>query len=351
MSLRASVVRRSQGLKKADAFHPLRRRPSLTPWQSLALRIALVLGLMSLALAVHWYDRDGLRDNIDGEISFVDAIYFTTITITTVGYGDIVPVSDQAKLFESFVVTPIRVFVWLIFLGTAYDFVFRNSIDRIRTAMIRNALKHHTIVCGYGAGGTFAARELVAGGIKPEAIVVIDPDPERVAAATAEGFNAIQGDATHNSVLKAARIGTAAAVLVSTSQDDAAALVVLSARQLNPSVQISATARLEENEDLLIQAGADVVLNPIRMGGHMLARAAADPNAVDTLADLASADTGLLLAERAATPAEVGQRLDQIGPGIAIRLIRDGASLGFWDKPVVAAGDTIVEVIRAPHQR
>ena len=345
------LARSNQGLKRADAFHPLRRRPSLGPWQSFGLRVALVLGLMSLALAVHWFDRDGLRDNIDGEISFVDAIYFTTITITTVGYGDIVPVSDQAKLFESFVVTPIRVFVWLIFLGTAYDFVFRNSIDRIRTAMIRNALKHHTIVCGYGAGGTFAARELVAGGIKPEAIVVIDPDPDRVAAATTEGFNAIQGDATHNSVLKAARIGTAAAVLVSTSQDDAAALVVLSARQLNPQVQISATARLEENEDLLIQAGADVVLNPIRMGGHMLARAAADRHAVDALADLASADTGLLLAERPARADEVGRRLDQISTGIAIRLIRDETALAFWDQPVVAAGDTIVEVIRAPHQR
>lgn len=86
-----------QGLRAADAFHPLRRRPALTPWQSLGVRILLVLGLMGVALAVHWFDRDGLRDNIDGSISFVDVIYFTTITITTVGYGDIVPVSDQAS--------------------------------------------------------------------------------------------------------------------------------------------------------------------------------------------------------------------------------------------------------------
>jgi voltage-gated potassium channel len=163
----------------------------------------------------------------------------------------------------------------------------------------------------------------------------------------AEGYNAILGDATHNAVLKAARIGTAGAVLVSTSQDDVAALVVLSARQLNPEVQISATARLEENEDLLAQAGATVVLNPIRMGGHMLARAAADRHAVDTLADLASADTGLLLTERPARPDEVGQPLDQIATGLAVRLVRGKTSLGFWDKPVIAAGDTIVEVVRA----
>ncbi len=309
--------------------------------------MALVLALMGMALAVHWFDRDGLRDNIDGHISFIDAIYFTTITITTVGYGDIVPVSDQAKLFESFVVTPIRVFVWLIFLGTAYDFVFRNSIDRIRSAMIRNSLKDHTIICGYGAGGTFVARELVAGGAAADSIVIVDPDPLRVAAATAEGFSAIEGDATHNSVLKAARIGTACAVLVSTSRDDATALVVLSARQLNPHVQISATARLEENEDLLAQAGANVVLNPIRMGGHMLARAAADRHAVDTLADLASADHGLLLRERRARPAEIGQRLDQITGGIALKLVRGEETLGFWENPVIAEGDGIVEVIQA----
>ncbi|MEJ6011304.1 potassium channel family protein [Novosphingobium aquae] len=348
MSLRAAAAQRRLSLEKADRFHPLRRRASLRPWQSLLVRVALVLALMGVALAVHWFDRDGLRDNIDGQISFIDAIYFTTITITTVGYGDIVPISDQAKLFESFVVTPIRVFVWLIFLGTAYDFVFRNSIDRIRSAMIRNSLKNHTIICGYGAGGTFAARELVAGGAKADSIVIVDPDPLRIAAATAEGFSAIEGDATHNSVLKAARIGTACAVLVSTSRDDATALVVLSARQLNPHVQISATARLEENEDLLAQAGANVVLNPIRMGGHMLARAAADRHAVDTLADLASADHGLLLRERPARPAEIGQRLDQITGSVALKLVRGEETLGFWENPVIMAGDGIVEVIQAP---
>ena len=333
--------------QSGEAFHPLQRRSMLSPWQSLGVRVLLVFLLMSLALAVHWFDRDGLRDNIDGHISFIDAIYFTTITVTTVGYGDIVPVSDQAKLFESFVVTPIRVFVWLIFLGTAYDFVFKRTIDRMRTAMIRDSLKNHTIICGYGAGGSFAARELMASGAKAEDIVVIDPDPERAAEAIALGLNAVVGDATHNSVLKAARVGTAGAVLVSTSRDDAAALVVLSTRQLNPTVQISATARLEENEDLLMQAGATVVLNPIRMGGHMLARAAADRHAVDTLADLASADAGVLLTERPARKDEIGRPLGDVGPGLPLRLIRDGAALGFWEKPLVAEGDVIVEVVRA----
>lgn len=190
-------------------------------------------------------------------------------------------------------------------------------------------------------------RELLCGGLKPDQIVVIDSDPARIAEAVALGINAVEGDATRNAVLKAARIGTASAVLVSTSRDDASALVVLSARQLNPQVKISATARQEENEDLLAQAGADVVLKPIRMGGHMLARAAFDPHAVDVLADLASADAGLLLTERPARRSEIGKQLGTVGAGLAVRLIRGGEGLGYWESPMVAAGDVIVEVVRA----
>jgi len=100
----------------------LRRRSTAPAWVPVAWRLLLALALIGVALAVHWFDRAGLRDNVDGAISFVDVLYFTMITVTTVGYGDIVPVTPQARLFDTFVVTPIRLFVWLIFLGTAYDF-------------------------------------------------------------------------------------------------------------------------------------------------------------------------------------------------------------------------------------
>src|SRR3954469_23552784 len=110
----------------------LRRRSSPPAWASLLLRVLLAFGLVAIALAVHWLDRDGLHDNVDGEVGFVDILYFTMITITTVGYGDIVPVTEQARLFDTFVVTPIRLFVWLIFLGTAYDFLLRRVWERWR---------------------------------------------------------------------------------------------------------------------------------------------------------------------------------------------------------------------------
>ena len=280
-----------------DVRPVIRRKAALNVWQSLAVRGLLVLALASVALLAHWIDRDGLKDNTDNKISFIDVVYFTTITITTVGYGDIVPVTDRARMFDTFVVTPIRIFVWVIFLGTAYTFVLRSTWERIRTAMIGNRLKGHTIICGFGAGGEYAARELLCSGWKAENVIVIDTNPERVAYATELGFNAIEGDATHNAVLSAARIETASAVLVAANRDDVSALIVLSARQLNHSVTISTGARAQENEDLLQQAGASVVLNPVRFGGHLLARAATARHAVDTVADLVSYDRRMVLQE------------------------------------------------------
>src|SRR3546814_4010900 len=94
--------------------------------------------------------RDSLYDGVDGEISFIDILYFTTVTITTVGYGDIVPVTPTTRLFEAIIVTPIRIFVWLIFLGTDYHFVIRNTFDRWRMARIQKTLQNHIIVAGFG---------------------------------------------------------------------------------------------------------------------------------------------------------------------------------------------------------
>lgn len=331
----------------ADRFHPLQRRSALSVWQSLLLRAGLVAALVGVALAGHWLDRDGLRDNVDGAISFSDVVYFTAITVTTVGYGDIIPVSDHARMFDTFVVTPIRIFVWLLFLGTAYDFLLKRTFQRIRTAMIGNRLSGHTVICGYGAKGEFAARELVDGGATAESIVVIDPDQARIDCAVASGMLGIAGDATQNEVLKAARIETAGAVLISTNRDDTAALVVLSARQLNHAVPISVTARAQENEDLLTQAGASFVLNPVRIGGHLLARAGQQHYAVEYIADLSSAAGDVLLRQREARAEDIGKPLGKIASGNAVRLLRAGAPVlhGDGQDERVQPGDIILEIV------
>jgi len=330
-----------------DGDYFLERRSPVGVWQSLGLRALLVAGLLAIALLGHWLDREGLRDNADGRVSFLDIVYFTAVTVTTVGYGDIVPVTPSARMFDTFVVTPIRLFVWLIFLGSAYSFVIQHSWQRIRTRMIERALHDHYIICGFGAGGSAATEELLREGIAPAAILVIDDDADRIALAKASGVTVLKGDATHDETLEAAAVRRAKSVLVSMGRDDTAALVVLSARRLNPDVPISVSIRAAETEDLLRQAGARSVINPVSLGGHLLARSSQSAHAVDYLRDLASAEGRVVIVERPARAEDEGRSLRDIATGLGLRLVRDGETLGVFDRDqaTIRAGDTIVEIV------
>ena len=158
-----------------DPRHYHLRRQSRTPaWLALSWRALLAVGLISIAVAVHWFDRDGLRQNSGEPVTFADILYFTMITVTTVGYGDIVPVRQQARMFDTFVVTPIRLFVWVIFLGTAYDFLLKRVWEKWRVIGIQKRLGGHVILAGYGTSGSEAANGLVRRGADPTTIVVID---------------------------------------------------------------------------------------------------------------------------------------------------------------------------------
>jgi voltage-gated potassium channel Kch len=175
---------------------------------TLAVRALLIVLLFSAVIAVFWWDRAGLRDNVDDHVSLSDVIYFTMVTVTTVGYGDIVPVSERARLIDALFVTPVRIFVWMTFLGTAYQFLIQRVIEDLRMLRLQKQLQDHILVLGYGSGGTTAVAELVAQGIAPEDIVVIDHNEQRVRQAAAAGFSGRHtplifvgtrfGGATHN---------------------------------------------------------------------------------------------------------------------------------------------------------
>lgn len=203
----------------------LRRRSSLPMWVDLSWRVGLVFALIAVVLLLHWVGRDGLKDNLDNHISFVDVLYFTTVTVTTVGYGDIVPVTPEARLFESLFVTPIRLFVWLIFLGTAYSLFLRNILYRWRMARIQADLHNHIIVTGFGTSGQEAVHELLARGTDPREIVVIDGSEAALELAEAQGCNILCGDSTRDRTLKDVAIHRARSMIVSAGRDDTSILI------------------------------------------------------------------------------------------------------------------------------
>jgi voltage-gated potassium channel len=325
----------------------LRRQSRLPVWLQIAWRVALVLGLLALAIAVHWIERDGLKDTHDGELSFTDVIYFTMISITTTGYGDIVPVSDRARMFDALVVTPIRIFFVLIFIGTAYTFILRRTWDKWRMERLRKNLCGHVIVAGYGTSGSEAVDELVARGCDPAKIVVIDGDEEALQRAKSLGCAVAEADATRDKTLQAVNIGQARAMIVSAGRDDTSILITLTARHVAPSLHISIVIRNEDNELLARQAGATTVINPVSFAGLLLAGSTEGAHLSDYIADLASSNGRVKLAERVITEAECGMPLAALARGLGVRIYRDGVPYGFWEPEArsLMPGDCIVEIL------
>ena len=332
----------------ADQFRPLRRQVKLPVWGDLGLRMGAAFGLIGLVIAIHWWDRDGLVDNVDGSISFLDVVYFTMISITTTGFGDIAPVSDRARLIEAVIVTPVRIAVLFIFVGAAYDFVIKRSWEKFRMARIQEQLTGHVVVLGYGVSGSQSVGELIERGVDPRCIVVIDPSEDRLAEAEKLGVNVMAADATRDENLKAVRIAEAQSVLVSAGRDDTSILIVLTVRHLAPKVPSSVVVRADDNELLARQAGANNVINPVRFTGLLLAGSVKGAHIADYLADLASVGGRVQLVERVVSAEECGKSIAELtSGGKGLRVYRGGRPIGFWEEEcqTLQPGDVVVEIV------
>ena len=332
----------------ADLRHmTIRRKSALGVWAQLGLRLALLLALFSFIVVVHWLERESLSDSHDGHISFTDVIYFTMISATTTGYGDIVPISDRARMFDALIVTPIRIVFLLVLAGTAYTFAIKRTWNKWIMSMIQRNLEDHIIIAGYGVSNSKALEELISRGKDPRKIVVIDGREEALEQAAECGVAVLQGDASRNETLAAARIEHACALLVSAGRDDSNILIVLTARKMAPKITITTTIRSEENEDIARQAGADTVINPVSFSGLLLASSLQGPHRAEYLADLATSAGRVELRERIVEDHEVGKELSQICTGQAVRLIRDGKAHGPADPALgtIRPGDRVLEII------
>lgn len=339
---------RSEKFLARRKFKPLRRATKLPVWGDLGIRLGAALALITLVVMIHWWDRNGLVDNVDGEVSFLDVVYFTMISITTTGFGDIAPISDRARLVEALIVTPVRFAVLFIFVGTAYNFIIKRSWEKWRMARIQEQLTNHVVVLGYGVSGSESVEELIERGFDPECIVVVDPSEERLTQAEQLGVNVLAGDATRDETLKAVRIDRASNVLVSAGRDDTSILIVLTVRHLAPDVPISVVVRADDNELLARQAGANNVINPVRFTGLLLAGSAKGAHIADYLADLASVSGRVQLVERVVEEDECGKAITELSTGgRGLRIYRGGKPIGFWEEECqnLRKGDVVVEIV------
>ena len=206
-------------------------------------------------------------------------------------------------------------------------------------------MKDHTIVIGYGTKGRSAVQTLISNGVKRESIVVIDPRAQAIGDAGNDQMAAFHGDATNRTVLRRAEVMTAREVIVTTDRDDAAVLVTLAVRQLNPDAHIVVAVREEDNVPLLRQSGADAVVTSSEAVGRLLGLSAVSPNLGEVMEDLLTYGEGLEVAERPVLGREVGKPPSAV-PDRVVSVVRDGRVHRYYDSSVsvLAAGDKLIVV-------
>ncbi len=341
------TLRRLRLERGGPATAPILVRKSAAPPEAMLLaRAGLVLLLIAAVFTVFLLDRSGLQDNIDGNVSVIDVLYFTMITITTVGYGDIVPVSDQARLIDAFFVTPVRIFVWFIFLGTAYQFIIQRFIEELRMTRLQRQLQGHVVLCGFGHSGSIAAAELLLRGWEPGEIVVIDADAKEVQRAADRGFVGLHGDASSEELLKVAAVDRADSVIVSVGRDDTTVLIVLTIREIAKQVRIVACVGEQENVKLVRAGGADVIVSPPRFGGYLMADAVESSATVEFVAEALTFRGGFQLHERDPSDEEIGRVARDLRGSLIVELRRGGRRIGTWTDPalVIEPGDRLLVI-------
>ncbi|WP_329119931.1 potassium channel family protein [Streptomyces sp. NBC_01465] len=325
----------------------LPRRVVERPLRQVGRRVLIALLVLVTTAMVVWLDRSGYHDNADGKVDLLDAFYYATVTLSTTGYGDIVPYSDPARLANILVITPLRVLFLIILVGTTLEVLTERTREEFRLKRWRTQLRDHTVVVGFGTKGRSAIQTLCATGLKKDQIVIVDPSAKVIEAANADGFVGVVGDATRSDVLLRAELQRARQVVIATQRDDTAVLVTLTARQLNRGAKIVAAVREEENAPLLKQSGADAVITSASAAGRLLGLSVLSPSAGTVMEDLIQQGSGLDLIERPVRKPEVGKNVRDV-EDLVVTVKRGHRLLGYDSSEAspLQAMDRLIAIVR-----
>ncbi len=276
---------------------------------------------------------------IDPDTTFVDALYMTVITLTTVGFGEVVSLEGHpgGRLFTAALIL-VGMGGVLYFVSTATAFVLEGQLSHVfwrrRMARAIERLSDHLIVCGSGATATYTAAELDSVD-RPIVVVCEDPDGVEFLQRELPDTPILMGDATNDEILQEAGIDRASGLVACTPSDKDNILIVLTARQLNPGLRIVARVGDIQSEQKARQAGADAVVSPNFIGGLRLASELLRPTVVTFLDQMLRDGEANLRIDEVRVPADspaVGKRLGELaledeGGALLVALRKDG---GAW---------------------
>lgn len=224
----------------------------------------------------------------------LDALYMTVITLTTVGFGEVRPLSPTGQLFTIFLII-LGVGMVAYGLSSIGEYLLASDIvERIRNRRLMRAINeftNHIIICGAGRVGRTAGDALREMG---RDFVIIDPDPDICRELQDAGWTALNGDATRDETLEEAAIERAGGLLVCTGNDSDNLFIVLSARSLNKELLIVARSVDAASESKMRLAGADKVISPYQIGGRQMANVVVRPHVAEFM-DHVTLNTGLEL--------------------------------------------------------
>ncbi len=213
--------------------------------------------------------------------TWFEGFYMVLTTITTIGYGELHPLSHIGRLFNTFIIIAGVGLLLLLTGGAAQallEFELQTVFGRRRMERDISRLSDHYIICGAGRVGRSVARELAR---KPEPFVMVDTDEAKLHRYSDEGWLSQAGDATHEQVLRQVRIEHAKGLVAATTTDAINIYVILTARGMNPKLKIIARASEEDAEKHLLTAGADSVVLPYTFAGYRIAQTFMRPHVVD----------------------------------------------------------------------
>jgi len=230
--------------------------------------------------------------------NWTDALYMTIITISTVGFQEVEPLSIEGRYFTSFlIITSFVTFAYSIGAISSYviDGEFRRQLTKIRKVKNIKKLENHVIVCGYGRNGKQIVNDLANSG---QEYLIIENDHEIISEVIHDDcLNYIEGDATNDETLVDAGIHRAKALISTLPNDAGNVFVVLTAREMNKSLLIISRASKNSTYEKLKMAGANNVVMPDKVGGSHMASLVIKPDVVEFFNHLTGQDNNISLEE------------------------------------------------------